>query len=395
MHILFWIFKSRINRSGQVPIIMRITLNGKRTELSTNLFIDPQIWDTHKQRIRGNTPIIKEYNNTISNLRTAAWNHYNNSERLGKNLSPEGVRDLMLNKNKPSYSLMEVFRTHIQNLEKRVGFDISVNTIKKYRTVENKLKLFLRKEMNRSDVSLIDVTGKFITELDSYMKLHDGLKRNAIVKNMQQLRGVIKNCLQNGWIEKDPFMRYSFKMDDTERGYLTLQELKVIEEVKLLNVRLDNVRDVFVFCCYTGLAYADVSKLSKIHFEEGPDSITWIKLNRTKSKSRSVIPLLPRAREILEKYKDFAKSNPNKTMLPIISNQNLNKYLKEVAVLCGINKRVSVHLARHTFATTVTLERGIDIMTVSKMLGHKNLRTTQVYSKVTELKIAEDMKKLM
>jgi site-specific recombinase XerD len=168
-----------------------------------------------------------------------------------------------------------------------------------------------------------------------------------------------------------------------------------MEEVSLPSERLDHVRDVFIFCCYTGLAFADVSKLNKAHFEDGEDGITWIKLNRTKSKTRSVIPLLPRAREILEKYSNHAKGNFEKKLLPVISNQNLNKYLKEIAVLCGIQKRVSMHLARHTFATSVTLGKGIDIMTVSKMLGHKNLRTTQIYSKVTELKIAEDMKKLM
>jgi site-specific recombinase XerD len=218
---------------------------------------------------------------------------------------------------------------------------------------------------------------------------------NAVIKNMQNLRSVVRICMKHGWLEKDPFVHYKFTLDDTERGYLSLVELKVMEEVSLFSERLDHVRDVFIFCCYTGLAYADVSKLSKTHFEDGEDGITWIKLNRTKSKSRSVIPLLPRAREILDKYQQVANSNIEKKLLPVISNQNLNKYLKEVAELCGITKRVSMHLARHTFATSVTLGKGIDIMTVSKMLGHKNLRTTQIYSKVTELKIAEDMKKLM
>ena len=201
--------------------------------------------------------------------------------------------------------------------------------------------------------------------------------------------------MKNGWLEKDPFAHYKFSLDDTERGYLSTIELKAMEEITIPTDRLDHVRDIFIFCCYTGLAYADVSKLNNSHIEVGQDGIIWIKLNRTKSKSRSVIPLLPRAREILDKYSQFAKTNPEKKLLPVISNQNLNKYLKEIAVLCGITKRVSMHLARHTFATTVTLEKGIDIMTVSKMLGHKNLRTTQIYSKVTELKIAEDMKKLM
>ena len=394
MNILFWVHKSQTTKKGTAPISMRITIDGKRAEVKTGISVDPTSWDKQKQQIKGNTIPDKENNDTLLHYTGLALSHYNDCLRRNIPVSATLIRDMILKRNELVHTLLQVFVYHISNLNARVGFDISVNTVKKYRTVETKLKIFLQKNMNKTDINLSELSHKFIVEFDLYMK-KEGLKHNAVIKNMQQFKRVITVCIENGWLEKDPFPNFKLTLKDTERGYLTPVELKVMEEVLLPSERLEHVRDIFIFCCYTGLAYADVSKLNSSHIELGQDGIIWIKLNRTKSKSRSAIPLLPRAREILDKYSQYAKTNPEKKLLPVISNQNLNKYLKEIAALCGITKRVSMHLARHTFATTVTLEKGVDIMTVSKMLGHKNLRTTQVYSKVTELKIAEDMKKLM
>jgi len=395
MTILFWIYKSRINKSGKAPIMMRITVDGERVSFSTDVFIEPDSWDTNKQQIKGNGDVVKESNNILLNLTSKALSHYNDCLRRGKPISAAVIRDLMIRSEKASYSLLELFTYHISNLKSRTGFDISINTVKKFQTVENKIGKYLKSKMNRTDIRLDELNHKFIVNFDLYMKIDEKLKHNAVIKNMQQLKRVMRVAIQNDWLEKDPFNNYKMKLVDTERGYLTAKELSILEEINLPGERLEHVRDIFIFCCYTGLAYADVSKLNKNHLEEGENGVIWIKINRTKTKSRSVIPLLPRAREILEKYSSYAKGNTEKKLLPVISNQNLNKYLKEVAEQCGITKRVSMHLARHTFATTVTLGKGVDIMTVSKMLGHKNLRTTQIYSKVTELKIEVDMKKLM
>jgi len=394
MNILFWIHKSKPNVNGQVPIIMRITIDSVRAEVSTHISIEPEQWDMETQRVKGNTDLIKEYNNRIINLTTSAWNYYNEATKSKEVFRAKDIKDAVLNKKTSKLTLLGAFDYQISNLSKRVGLDVSPKTVKNYEAVRNKLKLFIPDFFKHPDVNLNELTSSVIAEFDFYMR-KKGLKHNAVIKNMQNLRSVVRICLKHGWLEKDPFVYYSFRLDDTERGYLSPGELKTMEEILLPSDRLDHVRDIFIFCCYTGLAYADVSKVSKSHIEQGEDGIIWIKLNRSKTKSRSVIPLLPRAREILDKYSKYAATNPEKKLLPVISNQNLNKYLKEVAVLCGISKRMSMHLARHTFATTVTLGRGVDIMTVSKMLGHKNLRTTQIYSKVTELKIADDMKKLM
>ncbi len=319
MHILFWTYKTRVTKTGEVPVIMRITINGQRVSFTTNIFIQPKLWDNAKQKVKGNSDLVKEYNNKILYFTSAAWNHYNDAFRKDKAISPETIRDLLLNKSRPIHTLMEVISYHIENLTKRVELDISVNTVKKYKTIERKIKVFLQKKYSRSDINLSDLSHKFIVEFDLYMKT-EGLKHNAAIKNLQQLKSVIRVCVQNGWLEKDPFTNYKLSLKDTERGYLTAAELKVMEEVLLPSERLEHVRDIFIFCCYTGLAYADVSKLNSSHIEKGQDGIVWIKLNRTKSKSRSVIPLLPRAREILDKYSHYAKTNPEKKLLPVISN---------------------------------------------------------------------------
>lgn len=201
-------------------------------------------------------------------------------------------------------------------------------------------------------------------------------------------------AVQNEWLTRDPFTGYKMTLKETDRGFLTEEELNILENIILSSERLERVRDLFVFSCYTGLAYADVSKLSRDHLITGVDGNKWIIISRTKSKSQAIIPILPEAMAILEKY-NYLESPANKPLLPVISNQNLNKYLKEIASVAGITKRVSFHLARHTFATTVTLNEGVDIVSVSKMLGHKNLRTTQIYAKVSMRKIADDMKGLM
>jgi len=375
--------------------MMRITASGKRISFTTNQFIEPKLWDKDRQRIKGTTPLVKQINDLLLTLRTSALNHYNDFIKKAIPVTPQAIRDLIFQKNKPAHTLLEAFTFHIQNLKTRVGFDTAINTVKKFQTTESKLKTFLPAIFGRADIHLFEINQKFIADFDLYMRSEGKLKNNTVVKNMMILKRVMYVCVQNGWLDKQPFGTYSCKLDETDRGYLTALELSLMENVQLPSKRLEQARDIFIFCCYTGLAYVDVSKLNHSHFEKQPDGSNWIKIARTKTQSKALIPMLPKAQAILNKYTDSISGIEQQKVLPIISNQNLNKYLKEVAEKCGVNKRVSMHLGRHTFATTVTLEKGIDITTISKMLGHKSVRYTQLYSKVTEMKIAADMQKLM
>ncbi len=392
MKILFWLYKSRVNSKGTSPVKMRITINTDRIDFSTSIEVPKDKWDQQDQRIRGMDVLATQYNNTLSTLRSLAWDCYNQKLRSKQPITVELIKAEILGRNKPNYTLLNAIDFQIANLTARVGNDVSFNTVKKYKTIRLKVSNFLNSRLTRSDYYLLELSNKFIFDFDTYLRTAGQLSHNAVAKNMQQLKRVIAVAIQNEWIHKDPFPNYRITQKETERGFLSIEEVELLSSVVLVE-RLDRVRDVFLFCCFTGLAYADVSKLSQIHLFKGEDENTWIRISRTKTNTQALIPVIPQAKLILDKYREQMIKANNELLLPIISNQNLNKYLKEIGGITGIKKRLSMHLGRHTFATTITLNKGVDIVSVSKMLGHKNLKVTQVYAKTSMLKIAEDMKR--
>jgi site-specific recombinase XerD len=390
MNILFWLYKSRLNKKGLAPVMMRVSVEGKRVNFPTNIEITEGQWDKDKQRVKGSNELSTAYNKQLLILKTGTWNYYNDCIKEGKSVTPNAVKEAVLGKDKPKHTLLGAIDYQITNLKARTHLDIAPSTVKKYETVKRKVQEFLSEELKVPDILLSQLSHQFIYELDTYMRVKQGLHNNGVAKNMQQLKRVLRIVLLNEWMDKDPFAKYQCKVIEPKRVFLTKEELKHLEQVSLPSERLSNVRDVFVFSCYTGLAYADVSKLNNLHIQHinGRD---WIILDRTKTKNQSVIPLLPKAQEILKNYRGKLQAK----LLPVISSQNLNKYLKEVAELAGIRKRLSFHAARHTFASTVTLNNGVDITTVSAMLGHKMLKTTQIYARINMQKIASDMQVLM
>ena len=216
---------------------------------------------------------------------------------------------------------------------------------------------------------------------------------NTAIKYVDNFKKIVRIAYANDWIQKDPFLRWKARPKHVEREFLTEEEIERILEKRFHAERLTLVRDIFIFSCFTGLAYADVKKLSRDDINKGIDGELWINTDRTKTKSRANIPILPTAQHILNKYA-YHPAVQEGRVLPVLTNQKMNAYLKEIGDLCGINKNLTTHLARHTFATTVTLSNGVSIESVSKMLGHKNLKTTQHYAKILNLRVSEDMKLL-
>ena len=366
---------------------MRITCK-ERINLPTQINIEEKAWDTERQQIKGNSDLVKKYNRHLLTLRTKAWDFYNDCIRHNKQFSARDIRQYILGNNAPQHSIIEALDYQINHLKARSGIDIAPSTVKKYETCKRKVIDFL-KERDQNDMSLNKINFQFINELDLFMRVKQGLHNNGVAKNMQQLHTVLRAAIMNEWLDKDPFAKYQCKIIEPKRVYLTKEELQKLEEQPLTCDRLNKVRDVFVFSCYTGLAYADVSKLCKDHIHE-INGLSWIILDRTKTKNQSTIPIFPRALEIIKRYEMEKLVH----LLPIIASQNLNKYIKEVAEIAGIKKRLSFHAARHTFATTVTLNNGVDITSVSAMLGHRMLKTTQIYAKVNVNKIAADTEHL-
>jgi site-specific recombinase XerD len=254
------------------------------------------------------------------------------------------------------------------------------------------MKDFLRYQYHKTDIALDDLNFQFASNYELYLKQHDNCGHNTMIKHMKSLKRVINFAIEREWLDRNPFIKFKCKFDDSKRSYLSKQDLTKLEEKVFSIPRLQEVKDIFLFACYTGLAYSDVSALTPDDITIGIDGEKWIVIYRKKTGTRSPIPLLPQALNIIERYKEEAEITGK--LLPFKSNQKMNGYLKEIADVCGITQVLSTHVARHTFATTVTLANGVPIETVSKMLGHTDIRTTQIYSKVVDSKISSDMLKL-
>jgi len=284
--------------------------------------------------------------------------------------------------------LLELFDKHIEDLEEKIGKDLTRTTYLRYVRTRNRLELFMKRKYNVSDIDLREINYSFLCDFDSYLKSFYNCGHNAAMKFIKHLRTIILVAKNNGWLHIDPFTNYRFQIEKTDRAFLSQQELESIMNKKFAVKRLDYVRDVFLFSCFTGLAYIDVFNLRETNIREAFDGNLWIIGKRLKTNVSYNVPLLDVPKMILKKYKGLL---PDGELLPVISNQKINSYLKEIADLCEIDKLLTFHVARHTFATTITLSKGVSIESVSKMLGHTNIKTTQIYARITDNKISNEM----
>jgi site-specific recombinase XerD len=363
-------------------IYLRLTINGERTEVSTNKKTTSTLWSKSLQRVKGKDEKAYQTNTSLISMLSKVEKLFNNLDVKDEKVSVHQIINELKGRDKPQVTLFEAYEHHIASISNLVGIDYTTTTVKRYKSSLNSLKRY----RNNQDIRLCDLDFNFIFGYHSYMKTVEGLQHNSAAKNIKNLNGVIHTATKNNWLISNPFKDFSCNYVNPIRCYLTEDEIdSLINKVFKID-RLTKVRDVFVFQIYTGLSFADLYDLTKDSIEVGVDGKEWIVINRKKTHVRSAIPILPRAREILLKYNYH---------LPVYCNQRTNSYLKEIADLCNINKPLTSHIARHTFATTVTLSKGVPIETVSKMLGHTDIRTTQIYAKITDRKVASDMKKLM
>lgn len=394
-HIHFHLLEKKKNKRGLAPIYLRLTVNRKRKEFSISRRIQPEFWNGKLQKVMGNNPNEKEINTHINNLR-----HKLNKihQVLSDNDQPITAAEMIAHlkgekKRKPKMTL-KVFKDHNEQMDRLSGKSISKSTAKRYWTCYNHVEQFINEEYKSEDYPMNEINHQFITKFEYFLKTKRECNHNSALKYVNNFKKIIRIALANQWMDRDPFYNYKVQFETVEREFLTQEEIDKLIEKDLHLDRLKLVRDMFVFSCYTGLAYSDVKKLSDDDINTGIDSGKWIRIKRTKTKSLSSIPLLPVAEEILERYKDHPEVKNGDYVLPVLSNQKSNAFLKEIAGLCGIKKPLTTHLARHTFATTVTLTNGVPIESVSKMLGHQDLRTTQHYAKIVDRKISDDMKAL-
>tara|TARA_R110002050_G_scaffold71771_5_gene154368 strand:- start:1361 stop:2596 length:1236 start_codon:yes stop_codon:yes gene_type:complete len=390
--VLFYPRGNDVDKNGNAPIYLRITVNGKRSEFSIKRKVLLTKWNSEAGKVRGTTADVRELNRYMDAIKVKV---HKIQETLLENkelITSEIIKNIYLGKNSKYKMLLEIFQVHNDNIERLVGKEFAPGTIERYKTAKKHVSDYINLEYGVADVPVKDVDHKFISGLEYYLKTERKCAHNTAIKYVTNFKKIIRIAFANDWINKDPFLNWKAKLKIVEREFLTKEEIQKMVEKELHAERLDQVKDIFIFSCFTGLAYADVKKLSRNDIVIGIDGDKWIKIKRSKTDTRSSIPLLPTALDILDKYNDHPDVSNKGRLLPVLSNQKMNAYLKEIAVLCKINKNLTFHLARHTFATTVTLSNGVPIESVSKMLGHKSLRTTQHYAKILDRKVSDDMK---
>jgi len=394
-NLLFHVKKSKINATGTAPIYLRITINGKATEVATKRYIQPEKWNSQAQKVIGTSEEVRTLNAYLKSLEQQVFEAQHNLIKDKESVNTESLKNKLMGVEEKQLTLIPIFKDHNEKLKALQGSEYSKGTITRYETALKHTIEFLQWKYNKTDVDIKSIDNAFINEFEFYLRSVRKCNNNSAVKYVKSNFGkVVRLCVANGWLQKDPFISYTSKMREVNRQFLTENELNTISSKDFVNERLSQVRDIFVFSCYTGLAYIDAANLTHQNIVIGIDGEKWIHTFRQKTDTRSNIPLLPLAFEIIEKYKEHKLCKVKNRLLPILSNQKMNAYLKEIAAICNITKELTFHIARHTFATTVTLSNGIPIETVSKMLGHSSIKQTQHYAKILDRKVSDDMKVL-
>jgi site-specific recombinase XerD len=397
--LLFYLKKPRGNATGERPIYLRITIDGVPKEMTVQRSCHPDQWnpDTGRAIVRNNKEPVRALNAYLDTLKAKVHEARHQLLMGGKPITAEAVRNIVQGR-EPSgerpHLLVEIFQHHNSQVTALVGKEYSKGTLTKFNTVLKHTRTFLQWKYKADDIDIRKLDYEFITELEFWYKSVQHCDHNTTMKYIACVKKMAIRALRNGWLQRDPFIGFNLALREVEREALTAEELEAMAAKNFGMDRLSQVRDIFLFSCFTGLAYADLQKLKRSEISTGIDGGKWIFTRRQKTDTASRIPILPMAEAILLRYADHPQCQAKDKILPILSNQKMNAYLKEIADCCGITKRLTFHIARHTFATTITLSNGVPIETVSKMLGHRNLKTTQHYAKILDGKVSQDMQAL-
>lgn len=393
--ILFWIYASR-STNDQTNIYARITVNGKRANLSLKQKVNTSLWDNKRQKAKGNSALAKEINYYLDDTKSKLVQIYRDFRSDDKTPLPEQIKAIFLGENKKRYSLKDI----IEYYNEKMAHKLAKKTICHYKTTQKYILNYIIKEYKKTNMDLNDLDYAFVIGFESFLRSYQPshyqgkIGNNAVMKHIQRLRRMVKLAYHIEWTDRDPFVKFKPTLEKREREFLTNMELKSIENLELYIERLSVVRDLFLFSCYTGISYGDIMNLTNDNIFIGIDGNPWIMGNRNKTGVSFKIPILPSVETIIKKYESHPRTADKQQLMPCLSNQRLNSYLKEIADLSGIKKNLTFHMARHTFATTVTLSNGVPIETVSKLLGHTKIATTQIYARVIEQKVSKDMEKL-
>lgn len=387
--VSYYVRSNYENKQGKSPLMIRIFLNGEMLNLgSSGLNIDKKLWNNSTSRMKGRTVEALNVNAQLDKISISLQNIFK-QYKDDPDLSLDKIKSVYLGKDRPKITFLEFYDKYLEDVKFMIGAGKTKATYDKYSATKKHFMKFLELKYGRKDIRPKELTHVMVHDFDIYLRTTGGLKSNSATKTLKFFKTIVIFAQKCGVMTHDPFLNHHFHLEHVDRGFLTDEEIQLIMKKEFPTQRLEQVRDVFIFSCFCGLAYIDVANLKEDNIVE-LDGKKWIMTKRQKTNIPSNILLLDIPLRIIDKYKGKTKGGK---LLPILSNQKMNSYLKEIADVCGIKKTLTYHVARHTFAT-MTLSKGVPIESVSKMLGHTNIKTTQIYARITNKKIEEDMTKL-
>jgi site-specific recombinase XerD len=397
--VRFVLRNSKVAQNEKSSLSVRVTVNAQRVEMSLGWYLTESLWDEKMQKCKGMTREAKGTNGFID---ATLFRLSDIRQRLiieGKGVTADFIKarykGLPDPDEIPNPTILELYEIHNNKLKELIDIDIAKATYKRHTTSKSHIKAFIKYQYGKDDLELDRIDYKFLKDYEHYFKVVRKCNHNSTMKYIKNLGKVIRLGLAEGYMTKNPFDKFKLTYKTVQRDILTIEEVDKLVKLKIPEERLDRVRDLFVFCIYTGLAFVDVTNLKMEHLVKTNEGTTWIKNSRYKTSVAFLIPLLAIPVRLIKKYEGFFKRDIDGSVMPTLSNQKYNSYLKELAIRAKISKNLTSHLARHTFATTITLNEGVPLEVVSKMLGHSDTKTTQIYAKIQEKAIMNGMKKLM
>lgn len=389
--VLFYLKRNAPKKNGLIPVMCRITVNGKISQFSCKLDVEEKTWNIELGRVSGRSTVAQETNRMLDKIRVGINKAYQDICDKDNYVTAEKVRNVFLGMGMNHETLLAVFRQHNEDYEKQVGKIKSLRSYWKYCIVYKHLEEFIKQRYKVSDIALKELAPAFITDFELFLRTEKNHCNNTVWSYMMPFRSIIFMAINNGWLQRDPFYAYSITKEETKRGFLSKEEINLLIKGSFKKPSYTLIRDLFIFCTFTGLSWTDMANLTKENLQTSFDGHLWIKTNRQKTGTESNIRLLDVAKHIIEKYDGMTDDNK---LLPVPCYVNCKNSIKVIAKKCGIEKNVTWHYCRHTYATTVCLSNDVPIETLSKMLGHRSIRTTQIYAKITAEKVSRDMEKL-
>ena len=377
--ILFFIKRTKLLKNGEAPICLRITVNGKRAEVQIKRSVEVNKWNNQKECAIGRDNKTLELNHYLETVRTKILRIHRQLEQDNKPITAEILKCHYYGESETPKMLLEVFKEHNQKCSELIGKDYVRATVMYYERTARYLSEFIKQNHRLSDIPLKDIDYNFIQAFEHFVKTVKNCQQNATVKHLKNFKRIIRIALLNHWIISDPFAEIHFKQTPTNRDFLLEEELQLILRKQFNIPRLETVKDIFIFCCFTGLAFTDVQHLTPEHILCDNKGEYWIRKPREKTTNMCNIPLLEIPLKLIDKYKHHPECERKNIVFHVPSNQRMNSYLKEIADLCGIKKNLSTHVARHSF-TCIALANKVSMESIAKMLGHSNIKTTKIYA---------------